>query len=51
MNTYLSRRMLPALAGVLFSLSVLVCGVMGAVPADAAAPATVTVRVLSLIHI
>jgi hypothetical protein len=46
MNTYLSRRMLPALAGVLFSLSVLVCGVMGAVPADAAGPATVTVRVI-----
>jgi hypothetical protein len=37
----ISRRMLPVLAGVLFSLSLLV----GAASADAAGPATVTVRI------
>lgn len=42
---HVSRRRLPALAGVLFSLSLLACGLVGVAPADAAGPAKVTVRV------
>lgn len=40
----ISRRRLPALAGVVFSL--LLCGLIGAASADAAGPATVTVRAI-----
>jgi hypothetical protein len=41
----ISRRRWPAFAGVLFSLFLLACGLVGAASADAAGPATVTVRV------
>ena len=44
MNT--SRRMLPVFAGVLFSLFLLACGLVGVASADAAGPATVSVRVI-----
>src|ERR1700723_1181127 len=41
-----SRRTLPVLAGVLLSMSVLVCGLIDVASAQAAGPATVTVRVI-----
>jgi len=44
----ISRRMLPALVGALFSLFLLAYALMGVASADAAGPATVTVRIQGL---
>src|ERR1700677_4565547 len=47
---HVSRRTLPVFAGVLFSLFLLACGLVGVASAQAAGPATVSVRVVGSDH-